>query len=619
MAVTLSSLAGAGAQFFDNNGVPLAGGLIYTYTAGTTTPAATYTSSTGLTAHANPIVLDAAGRIAIGEVWLTTGVDYKFLVKTSTNVQLGSYDNIPSINDFTTINAEFAELANTSNVALGDALIGFKQSNSGGALNGAVGRTVHQKLQESVSVKDFGATGDGTTDDTTAISTALTAAISAQVPLYFPAGTYVLSNQIAVTSAKSIKIYGAGIDLTTLVWTTAATSGGGLSITYTDVEFPPTIQDLSLHTRASIVGTALSITGTNSASVTRLGAIVSNISIQGENTATQCWDIGINFILCWYSTTCLISIKGKDEAVLPFSMTTGIKLTSCQVAMIDRFVIFHTTYAVQNAITSGITRDEGHAFSNFELVGVQVGFDLTNQANAAGTNIGPGHINSYQYGLNLANRYQTSIHDLLLYKTNLSTSDYTGINLINCDANIIHDNDFNGASAATGAMYGIVITTTTAGNRNNIHDNTFQSFYGTGLVGIVMGLGASKTLIHHNICDSTLAAIIVIDPTSAKDNVFYSNLPSSIQQLTVNSTTPSVGNDLSGQWFEASTVPTTITNFVDGYQTQVITIVSTTSNTTIQSNAGLVLKGGANFAMAINNVLTLQRESNLWREISRSV
>ena len=36
--VNFSPFAGAGAQFFDNNGVPLAGGLLYTYASGTTTP-----------------------------------------------------------------------------------------------------------------------------------------------------------------------------------------------------------------------------------------------------------------------------------------------------------------------------------------------------------------------------------------------------------------------------------------------------------------------------------------------------------------------------------------------------------------------------------------------------
>ena len=202
MPVTLSSLAGAGAQFFDNNGVPLAGGLIYTYLAGTSTPAATYTSNLGSIAHANPIVLDAAGRIATGEVWLTSGVEYKFIVQTSLFVQLGSYDNIPSVNDFTNI---YAALANTSDIALGDALIGFKQSNSSGALGGAVGKTVHQKLQETVSVMDFGAVGDGTTDDTAAIQ----AALNTGKYVYLPKGTYRTTSSLNVT-VSATGMYGEG-------------------------------------------------------------------------------------------------------------------------------------------------------------------------------------------------------------------------------------------------------------------------------------------------------------------------------------------------------------------------------------------------------------------------
>ena len=79
MAVNLSPVGGVAAQFFDNSGNPLTGGKLYTYTAGTTTPAVTYTSSNGVTAHTNPIVLDAAGRVPnSGEVWLTDGLQYKF-------------------------------------------------------------------------------------------------------------------------------------------------------------------------------------------------------------------------------------------------------------------------------------------------------------------------------------------------------------------------------------------------------------------------------------------------------------------------------------------------------------------------------------------------------------
>jgi hypothetical protein len=91
--VNLSSFAGAGAQFFTDDGVPLTGGLIYSYEAGTTTPKVTYTSNLGTIAHTNPIILNSAGRVPGGEIWLTAG-SYKFVLATSTNVTIATYDNI---------------------------------------------------------------------------------------------------------------------------------------------------------------------------------------------------------------------------------------------------------------------------------------------------------------------------------------------------------------------------------------------------------------------------------------------------------------------------------------------------------------------------------------------
>jgi hypothetical protein len=103
MAFNLSAFAGAGAQLFTDNGDPLTGGLIYVYTAGTTTPATSWTSNSGAVANTNPIVLDAAGRTP-NEIWLNGGVTYKFIVKTSTGVLIGTYDNIPAIDDPTVFN-----------------------------------------------------------------------------------------------------------------------------------------------------------------------------------------------------------------------------------------------------------------------------------------------------------------------------------------------------------------------------------------------------------------------------------------------------------------------------------------------------------------------------------
>ena len=93
MSVFLSPIGGAGWQFFDNDGSVLSGGKIYTYSAGTTTPKATYTTSAGNIAHSNPIILNSAGRVPTGEIWLTAGA-YKFVLNTSTDVLIATYDNI---------------------------------------------------------------------------------------------------------------------------------------------------------------------------------------------------------------------------------------------------------------------------------------------------------------------------------------------------------------------------------------------------------------------------------------------------------------------------------------------------------------------------------------------
>ena len=95
MAVLLSPAAGVAAQFFTNTGSVLTGGKIYTYLAGTTTPATTYTTVSGGTPHPNPIVLDSAGRVPnSGEIWLTNNVQYKFVLKDSNDVLIATYDNI---------------------------------------------------------------------------------------------------------------------------------------------------------------------------------------------------------------------------------------------------------------------------------------------------------------------------------------------------------------------------------------------------------------------------------------------------------------------------------------------------------------------------------------------
>lgn len=98
MAVNLSPYGGVGAQFLDNAGNVLTGGKIETYAGGTTTPQVTYTNNTGTTPHSNPIILDASGRVPGGEIWLTDGLVYKFILRDANDVLIATYDYIIGIN-----------------------------------------------------------------------------------------------------------------------------------------------------------------------------------------------------------------------------------------------------------------------------------------------------------------------------------------------------------------------------------------------------------------------------------------------------------------------------------------------------------------------------------------
>lgn len=108
-----------------------------------------------------------------------------------------------------------ADLFEQADDAKGSALVGFLPSGTG-----AQGRTVLSKLREFVSVKDFGALGDGVSNDAAAIQTALNWVIANDKALYFPEGVYLISGGDAgltnsrieptIGDGDSIVMFGAG-------------------------------------------------------------------------------------------------------------------------------------------------------------------------------------------------------------------------------------------------------------------------------------------------------------------------------------------------------------------------------------------------------------------------
>ena len=85
--------------FTDDDGAPLAGGLIYTYAAGSySTPKAAYTTAAGDTEHTNPIELDSSGRAVI----FIDG-SYNYIVKTAAGVTIRS---VPNVTSFTALDSQ---------------------------------------------------------------------------------------------------------------------------------------------------------------------------------------------------------------------------------------------------------------------------------------------------------------------------------------------------------------------------------------------------------------------------------------------------------------------------------------------------------------------------------
>jgi len=267
MAVNLSPVGGVAAQFFTNTGAVLTGGKIYTYAAGTTTPAVTYTSSNGSVTQPNPIVLDAAGRVPnSGEIWLTDGINYKFVLKDTNDVLIATYDNITGINSNsvaytnqqqivtatagqTVFNLSISYQVGTNSLSVFvdgvnqygpgaqyaytetsstsvtftnglhvGAVVKFTstQQQGAGAVNasqvaynpagtGAATTNVQAKLRQTVSVNDFGASSTATSAQN---KTAIQAAInSGATRIFFPDATYSVDPGLEV-NVNGLYLYG---------------------------------------------------------------------------------------------------------------------------------------------------------------------------------------------------------------------------------------------------------------------------------------------------------------------------------------------------------------------------------------------------------------------------
>ena len=254
-------------QYLDANGAPLAGGKVYYYIPYTTTAKNTWQDINLTILNTNPIILDSAGEcIAWGSgayrqqiydvndnlIWdqYTYGISpagSNFIsqeeVQTATQGQivftLSTITYVPGINSLVVFvngskqlnGTNYTETAGNTvtfvtGLNAGD-VVDFYASLPATAQNmsnavtvaynppfiNSVSTNVQAKLAQTISVKDFGAKGDGTTNDTVAIAAAISATPT-NGTLYFPSGVYVASMSIR---KSNISIVGAGSASTKMI------------------------------------------------------------------------------------------------------------------------------------------------------------------------------------------------------------------------------------------------------------------------------------------------------------------------------------------------------------------------------------------------------------------
>lgn len=194
MAIVLPN----GRNYFTNSlGAPLIGGRVYTYIPGTSTPKATYTTSAASTPNANPVVLDVRGEAAI--YW--TGA-YDVVLKDASDVTIWGPERLEESATGAALDALTADLASTTDVAKGDALVGVKRAEGGG-----VATTQHAVNQGRpiYATADAGCVADGTTDDRAALANADTMAGGTKA-IYLPPGTYKIDSNITISSALQFAV-----------------------------------------------------------------------------------------------------------------------------------------------------------------------------------------------------------------------------------------------------------------------------------------------------------------------------------------------------------------------------------------------------------------------------
>lgn len=321
-----------------------------------------------------------------------------------------------------------------------------------------------------INVRDYGATGDGSTDDTTAFTNAIAALPSTNATLLIPPGRYKLTSQLSISNGD-INIFGYGAAATKLYWSTT-TGGIALDVTRTgsyllDYGYRFNVRGITFETdQSSTAGTGLEISGTHSGGKVDVANTLDDLTFVGVSD-TAAWDIGVDLDEVGQVSVSKIKIDGRtasgegtSKGIRIFSTenSNNFFIDSCMMTWCDRCISIETTSGGSNFPPEGVQVVN----CNFVAVNYGIhGLDLTgfSSAGSEGLIVSNCHIAAEK---NCITGYfvQTLIRGNLLYDRPGSTSSDAFINLPTSSSYsgmtqyIIEGNEFINANATS--MQGVI-------------------------------------------------------------------------------------------------------------------------------------------------------------------
>jgi hypothetical protein len=393
----------------------------------------------------------------------------------------------------------------------------FDLMNGGTTPTGAVNRSIQEKLSEVISVKDFGAKGDGTTNDTTAFQNAINAAQGGFGMLYVPYGTYLVGD-LTISAQTGLDIIG---------------------------ERKPSYSGTNDGAKLLYSGTGYCL---NIANVLGAGTFIYRVNIKnlGINFVQTTVNGGINAYNIQESLFENVSISGTSSQTISY----GFNFNGASITNIDNCVIQYVSVAINTQYTASsqaigavnITRNNIYKVTtgiNFGLIntlniennwieGFQNALLFSNSSPNVGTNTNSLNVFNNTFQQSTASLSQTRV---------INVGSFTNTNSIYLHLNFANNFCYMAAGSATKPDYAIGFSTSTNSSiveiNAKIYDNWFMGVNTSGIY-----VDSSKPIIaqYGNITRDAFYGNLLTNITTSYASV---NLVNSLYQKGIGVSVPS--------------------------------------------------------------------------------